>query len=102
MPDFNAVLILGHFIVSIFQVPLGNPLYQFIPFPNMELCQQYTQYHAIPQGYQVSMEYKLYKSAQCMTRAEFEAEMAKQQAQQQPQPQQEEQPAPITPGWELK
>lgn len=102
MPDFNAVMILGHFVVSIFQVPLGNPMYQFIPFPNMEICQQYTQYHAMPQGYQMSMEYKMYKSATCVTREEFEAEMAKRQAPQQPQPEQEDQHKPLTPGWELK
>ena len=76
MPDFGAVLILGHFVVSIFNVPLGQPFYQFIPYPNMEVCQQYTQYHNTgPQGFQMSMEYKMLKSAQCMDRATFEAEM---------------------------
>lgn len=35
MPDFNAVMIIGHFVVSIFQIPLGQPLYQFMPFPSM-------------------------------------------------------------------
>ena len=105
MPDFNAVLILGHFVVSIFNVPLGQPLYQFIPFPNMEVCQQYTQYHAIPQGYQLSMEYKIYKNAECMTREDFEAAMAARQAQQAPaQPEAlAEESVPLVPkGWELQ
>lgn len=110
MPDFGAVLILGHFVISIFNVPLGQPFYQFIPYPNMEICQQYTQYHNTgPQGFQMSMEYKMLKSAQCMDRATFEAEMAKQQALREQQQQEQIIPAPTeedmnkTPqGWEVK
>lgn len=110
MPDFGAVLILGHMVVSIFQVPLGQPFYQFIPYPNMEVCQEHVQYHSTGnQGFQMSMEYKMLKSAQCIDRATFEAEMARQRAAQQPQQPQQIIPAPTeedmqkTPeGWEVK
>lgn len=79
MESFQAVLILGHFVVSVFNVPLGNPMYQFIPYPNMEICQQYVQYNVTPpNGYQLSIEHKMYKSATCVTREEFEKQMEKQ------------------------
>lgn len=100
--DFTAVMVIGHFVVSVFNVPLGNPMYQFVPFPNMELCQQYTQYQVTqPQGYQLSIEYKMYKTAQCVTREEFEAQM--QRAQQGAnQPTEETVPQQTIPGWEVK
>lgn len=104
MPDFNAVLILGHFVVSVFQVPLGQPMYQFIPFPSMEICQQYAQYHQTPQtGHKMSIEYNMYKSANCITREVFEAEMAKRQAPTAPVAPTPEQNVPVVPkGWEIK
>jgi len=106
MPDFGAVLILGHFVVSIFNVPLGQPFYQFIPYPNMEVCQQYTQYHSTgQQGFQMSMEYKMLKSAQCMDRAQFELEMERQRQRMTPeqtQPQQQETVPQVPQGWEVK
>lgn len=83
MIDYGAVLIIGQFIVSVFNVPLGNPLYQFIPYPTMEVCQQYAAYHALPpQGYPVSIEYKLYNQVECMTKEDFQAALAAQQGQQ--------------------
>lgn len=102
--DFTAVMVVGHFVVSVFNVPLGNPMWQFVPFPNMELCQQYVQYQQTPpNGYQLSIEHKMYKTAQCVTREEFEAQMQMQQQQQGgAAPQQEDQPKPLAPGWEVK
>lgn len=106
MPDFNAVMIIGHFVVSVFNVPLGQPLYQFVPFPNMEICQEHTQYQATPPtGHQMSLEYKMYKNAQCVTREEFEAQMNAQRQQQAPAAPQDILPetTPIIPkGWEEK
>ena len=76
MPDFNAVMIIGHFVVSVFNVPLGQPLYQFVPYPNMDVCQEHVQYQITPQtGHKMSLEYTMYKDAQCITREEFEAQM---------------------------
>lgn len=99
--DFAAVMVIGHFVVSVFNVPLGNPMWQFVPFPNMELCQQYTQYQVTqPQGYQLSIEYKMYKTAQCVTREEFESQMQRMQGG--PQAPAEENKPQVTPGWEVK
>jgi hypothetical protein len=76
MPDFNAVMIIGHFVVSIFQIPLGQPLYQFAPYPTMERCEEYAQYVITPQaGHAMGLEYKLYKTAECITKEEFERQM---------------------------
>ena len=76
MPDFNAVMIIGHFVVSIFQVPLGQPLYQFMPFPSMDRCQEYVQYVVTPPaGFTMDLEYKMYKTAQCVTKEEFQRQM---------------------------
>jgi len=78
MPDFNAVMVIGHFVASIFQIPLGQPLYQFVPFPSMEKCEEYVEYMVTPQGgHTMSIEYKMYKTAQCVTREEFEYEMSR-------------------------
>jgi hypothetical protein len=86
--EYGAVLIIGHFVISIFQVPLGQPFWQFVPYPNMEICQQQAQYQATPQqGFMMSTEHRFIKTTQCVTREEFEAEMQKQQQQRQPQTQ---------------
>ena len=78
MPDFNAVMIIGHFVVSIFNVPLGQPLYQFVPFPNMQICQEHVQYQMTQEGgHTMSLEYKMYKNAQCVTKEEFEKKKEK-------------------------
>jgi len=76
MPDFNAVMIIGHFVVSVFNIPLGQPLYQFVPYPNMDVCQEHVQYQMTQEtGHKMSLEYTMYKNAQCVTREEFEAQM---------------------------
>ena len=104
MPDFNAVMIIGHFVVSVFNVPLGQPLYQFVPFPNMEICQEHIQYQVTPQtGHQMSLEYKMYKNAQCVTREEFEAQMKlRQQAPVQPQDIIPDTTPVVPQGWDTK
>lgn len=104
MPDFNAVMIIGHFVVSVFNVPLGQPLYQFVPFPNMEICQEHIQYQVTPQtGHQMSLEYKMYKNAQCVTREEFEAQMKlRQQAPVQPQDIIPDTTPVVPKGWDTK
>lgn len=86
--EYGAILILGHFVMSIFQVPLGNPMWQFIPYPNMQTCESHIQYHSTPQGgYQMSTEHRMFKQVQCMTREDFEAEMQRQRSMQQQQQQ---------------
>lgn len=92
--EFNAVMIIGHFVVSIFNIPLGQPLYQFVPFPNMEICQEHVQYQKTQDsGHTMSLEYKMYKNAQCITKEQFEEQMAgRQQAA----------PTPTPDNWTLK
>lgn len=76
MPEFSAVMVIGHFVVSIFQIPLGQPLYQFMPFPSMDRCQEYIQYvETQPAGFTLDLEYKMFKTGQCVTREEFERQM---------------------------
>ena len=52
----------------------------------------------------MSLEYKMYKNAQCVTREEFEAQMNAQRQQQQPEaPTLPEQNIPVIPkGWDLQ
>ena len=40
----GAVLMIGHFVVSIFQVQLGNPIIYSLPFVTMEQCEKYKSY----------------------------------------------------------
>lgn len=84
MLDYAAVMVVGHFVVSVFQVPLGQPVWQFIPHETMEECREEVQYNILPQeGYPLSLEYKMYKTAQCVTREEFLLQMQRQQQMQQ-------------------
>ena len=103
--DFAAVMVIGHFVVSVFNVPLGTPMYQFVPFPNMEICQEHVQYQVTqPQGYQLSIEYKMYKTAQCVTREEFQERMEEAQRSTTPPPVEETIPqqGTLPKGWEIE
>ena len=40
----GAVLMVGHFVVSIFNVQLGNPVIYSLPFTTMEQCAKYQSY----------------------------------------------------------
>jgi len=75
----GAILIVGHFIVSVFQFQLGNPVFQFVPYPNMEICHQYVE--KVQGQFPISTEYTLIKQAQCMTETDFAAAMAARQQQ---------------------
>lgn len=76
MIEYKAVLIVGHFIVSIFNIQLGQPIFQFFPMDDMAACEEQIQYHQIIDGVAIDGEWKMYKEAQCMTREEFEAALA--------------------------
>ena len=67
----NAVLIVGIWVVSVFQYPLGNPVYRFIPMEDMATCEANIQYYQ-PQV-QISSEFAVFTQTQCMTMEEFEA-----------------------------
>lgn len=66
----NAVLITANIVVSIFGFQVGSPAIQFVPYPNMEVCQQYAKYN---EGvFQLDSEYRLVKQTQCVTMEEYE------------------------------
>ena len=65
----GAVLIVGYFVISIFQYPLGQPVYKFYAYPNMQVCEQYAQQH-ISQN-KISSEFTLVINAQCMTQEDY-------------------------------
>ena len=84
-PTFGAILIIGHFVVSVFQFSLGNPVYQFVGYPSMEICQQYA---AQLQGqFPINTEYSLVKRTQCMTKEDYDAAIAERDRQLQQQQQ---------------
>lgn len=92
---YNAMLIVGHFIVSVFQYPLGQPVFQFHPYPNMEICEQYKR---VNEGtFPINGEYQMVKQAQCMTKEDYDRAVAERQRQLQQQ--QEQSTKPLPEGW---
>ena len=74
----GAVLMIGHFIVSIFQVQLGNPVIYSLPFKTMEQCEVYNGYMP-KQPIQLDLEWTHHTRSQCFTAEEFRKMMARQQ-----------------------
>ena len=88
--EYNAVLIIAYFIVSIFNVQLGQPMIMTLPYNSLEDCKAHAD--MIEGGQmQIDIEWMVYSRSQCMTRTEYEAMMAAQQ--QAMQSQSEEAPA---------
>jgi len=67
----GAVLMIGHFVVSIFGVPLGNPVIYTLPFADMEQCQFYAQ-QMPTQPVKIDLEWQHMTRTQCYTGAEFQ------------------------------
>ena len=77
----GAVLMIGHFIVSIFNVQLGVPVIYTMPFTTMEQCEVYNEF--LPkQPIQIDIEWMHHTRSQCFTIAQFQ-EMQRQQMQSQ-------------------
>ena len=72
----GAVLMIGHFIVSIFNVQLGAPVIYTMPFETMEQCEFYGE--LLPTDMQIDLEWKHSTRFQCFTIAQFQ-EMQRQQ-----------------------
>ena len=68
------ILVTAIYIVSAFQIQLGNPIFSKAVYPNQEICEGYKNewLQQYPRGYQLSIEYTAYMQAQCFTVAEFE------------------------------
>jgi len=77
----GAVLMVGHFVVSIFNVQLGNPVIYSLPFTTMAICQQYQSY--MPQEpIKIDLEWSHTTRSQCFTAEEFNKMMQRQAGQQ--------------------
>ena len=93
METVGAVLMIGHFIVSIFNVQLGAPVIYTMPFETMEQCQFYGE--QLPKDMQIDIEWKHSTRYQCYTLAQFQEMQRQQIAAQQgtaPEPQDSEEP----------
>jgi hypothetical protein len=75
----GAVLIVAYFVVSIFQYPIGQPVYKFLPFPTMQHCENYA--NMLKSNNQISTEYTLAINTQCMTQEEYDRALAERQRQ---------------------
>jgi len=73
----GAVLMIGHFIVSIFNVQLGNPVIYSLPFTTMEQCEMYNEYMP-KQPIQLDIEWKHHTRSQCFTAEQFQEMMNRQ------------------------
>lgn len=67
----SAILVIGHFVVSIFGFQLGQPVFQYVPFPNMGICAQYAE--GMQGDFNIDSEYKLLVRTQCVTQEEYDA-----------------------------
>jgi len=74
----GAVLMIGHFIVSIFNVQLGAPVIYTMPFETMEQCKFYGE--QLPKDMQIDIEWKHSTRFECFTIAQFQ-ELQRQQLQ---------------------
>ena len=74
----GAVLMIGHFIVSIFNIQLGAPVIYTMPFETMEQCQFYGE--QLPTDMQIDIEWKHSTRFECFTIAQFQ-ELQRQQIQ---------------------
>ena len=71
-----AVLMVGHFVISIFNVPLGQPVIVTLPMATMEMCENYAE--LIQQTTKLDIEYSLVTKTQCYTYENFMIQRQKQ------------------------
>ena len=81
MEQVGAVLMIGHFIVSIFNVQLGNPVIYSLPFSTMEQCETYNNYMP-KEPIKLDLEWQHHTRSQCFTAEQFKEMMARQQGRQ--------------------
>mgnify|MGYP000101630387 FL=1 len=80
--EYNAVLIVVYFVVSVFNVQLGMPVVQKLPYASYDDCMAHA---AMIENQQtpIDLEWTVFSRAQCMTREEYDAAVAAQQTPQQ-------------------
>jgi len=81
MEQVGAVLMIGHFIVSIFNVQLGNPVIYSLPFSTMEQCEVYNNYMP-KEPIKLDLEWQHHTRSQCFTAEQFKEMMDRQQGRQ--------------------
>lgn len=75
----QAVLLVAHFVMSIFNVQLGNPVMKPYPMPTMEVCQNYAGWMQAQD--KLDLEYVLVTRTECVTIEQFREMQAQQAAQ---------------------
>ena len=70
----NAVLIVVIFVVSIFNVQLGIPIYNFIPMTTMAECERILPHFTSDKD--MDIEWKIHTRSQCLTIEEYNRKAA--------------------------
>ena len=83
MIEYNAVLVIGMYVVSIFNVPLGAPAVQQLPYKSLEDCMFHAQMYEGAKA-QIDLEWTVVSKATCLTKEQhdqMQADLLKQQQQ---------------------
>jgi len=65
----QAVLLVAHYVVSLFGMQLGGPVMKSYPYPTMEICEIYKK--EMEGDFKLDMEYSLITRTDCVTIAKF-------------------------------
>jgi hypothetical protein len=65
------VLLKAIMVMSIFGVPLGNPIFLMQAFPNSEVCETYKKQFLETFPVRMDLEHTASAQAQCMSRIEY-------------------------------
>ena len=65
------VLLKAIMVISIFGVPLGNPIFLRQVFPNSEICESYKEQFLRSFPANLDIEYTAIAQAQCMSKSEY-------------------------------
>ena len=77
MIEAQAVLLVAHFVVSLFGMQLGTPVMLSYPYPTMEVCALYES--QMKGEYPLDLEYRLITRTECVTIERFKEMTAKRQ-----------------------
>ena len=77
MVEAKVVLLVVHYVVSLFGMQLGMPIYQAYPYPTMEICEVYKK--EMTGEWQLDLEYRLVTRTDCVTKERYEKMIEKKQ-----------------------
>lgn len=69
--EYNAVLVVGMYIVSIFNVPLGSPAVLQLPYKSLEDCMFHAQMYKGAKA-QIDLEWTVVSKATCLTKEQHD------------------------------